>query len=147
MSYIKPDYDYDPLQKMYSSPDGDDSVLVEVGASKTQLIETLRRFTKNIDDSSLHRFYGNVALSMRTNTNVFDSVAFFEKLSDGFLHTIKKTFPEMPESQLEELKKSFEELNKQLAEILKSCNVENKYLLLLVLGLSEGMLSYENYTQ
>jgi hypothetical protein len=27
----------------------------------------------------LCQFYGNVALSLKTNTNIFDSVAFFEK--------------------------------------------------------------------
>jgi hypothetical protein len=82
---------------------------------------------------------------MKTNTNVFDSVAFFQKLSDGFIHSLKTNFTEISPEKIEEIEESLSQTQNLLAESLKSSNVENKYLLFLALGLTEGMLAFENY--
>ena len=145
MSFLKPDYDYDPLQKMYSPPEGEDVAPSKIFVTKTELSKTIREFCKDVPEATLHRFYGNVSLSMRTNTNVFDSVAFFQKFSDSFLHSLKVNFKEIPPDKIEEIEESLSQTQNLLAEYLKSSNVENKYLLFLALGLTEGMLAFENY--
>ena len=145
MSFLKPDYDYDPLQKMYSPPEGEDIAPSKIFVSKTELSKTIRDFSKDVPEAALHRFYGNVAMSMKTNTNVFDSVAFFQKFSDGYMHSLKTNFKEIPPEKLEEIQESLNQTQNLLAETLKSSNVENKYLLFLALGLTEGMLAFENY--
>ena len=145
MSFLKPDYDYDPLQQMYSPPEGEDYAPSKIFVSKTELSKIIREFCKDVPEASLHRFFGNVALSMKTNTNVFDSVAFFQKLSDGFIHSLKTNFTEISPEKIEEIEESLSQTQNLLAESLKSSNVENKYLLFLALGLTEGMLAFENY--
>lgn len=145
MSYLKPDYDYDPLYKMYSPPEGEDFAPSKIFVSKTELSKIIRDFCKDVPEVALHRFYGNVALAMKTNTNVFDSVAFFQKFSDGFIHSLKTNFKEIPSEKIEEIEESLNQTQNLLAESLKSSNVENKYLLFLALGLTEGMLAFENY--
>ena len=145
MSFLKPDYDYDPLHQMYSPPEGEDYAPSKIFVSKTELSKTIREFCKDVPEASLHRFFGNVALSMKTNTNVFDSVAFFQKLSDGFIHSLKTNFKEISPEKIEEIEESLSQTQNLLAESLKSSNVENKYLLFLALGLTEGMLAFENY--
>lgn len=145
MSFLKPDYDYDPLQKMYSPPEGEDIAPSKIFVTKTELSKTIREFAKDVPEAALHRFYGNVAMSMKTNTNVFDSVAFFQKFTDGYIHSLKTNFKEIPPEKLEEIEESLNHTQILLAETLKSSNVENKYLLFLALGLTEGMLAFENY--
>lgn len=145
MSFLTPDYDYDPLQKMYSPPEGEDYAPSKIFISKTELSKNIREFCRDVPEVSLHRFSENVAASMRLNTNIFDSVAFYKKLSDGFLHSLKTTFKELPPEKIEEIEQSLNQTQSLLAESLKSSNVENKYLLFLALGLTEGMLAFENY--
>jgi len=145
MSFLKPDYDYDPLQQMYSPPEGEDFAPSKIFVSKTDLSKIIREFCKDVPDVALHRFFGNVSISMRTNTNVFDSVAFFQKFSDGFIHSLKTNFKEISSEKIEEIEESLSQTQNLLAESLNSSNVENKYLLFLALGLTEGMLAFENY--
>jgi hypothetical protein len=145
MSFLTPDYDYDPLQKMYNPPEGEEVAPSKIFVSKTDLSKNIREFCKDVPDAALHRFATNVAASMRLNTNVFDTVAFYKKFSDGLLHTLKTNFKELPPEKLAEIEESLNHTQILLAESLKSSNVENKYLLFLVLGLTEGMLAFENY--
>lgn len=145
MSFLKPDFDYDPLQHMYSPPEGEEVAPSKIFVSKTELSKNIREFCKDVPDASLNRFSTNVAASMRVNTNVFDTVAFYKKFSDGLLHSLKINFKELPPEKLEEIEESLKQTQILLAESLKSGNVENKYLLFLALGLTEGMLAFENY--
>jgi hypothetical protein len=145
MSFLTPDYDYDPLQKMYNPPEGEEVAPSKIFVSKTDLSKNIREFCKDVPDAALHRFATNVAASMRLNTNVFDTVAFYKKFSDGLLHTLKTNFKELPPEKIEEIEESLSHTQILLAESLKSSNVENKYLLFLALGLTEGMLAFENY--
>lgn len=145
MSFLKPDYDYDPLQKMYSPPEGEDYAPSKIFVSKTDLSKNIREFCKDVPDAALSRFSTNVAASMRINTNVFDTVAFYKKFSDGLIHTIKTNFKELSPEKVAEIEESLNQTQILLAESLKSSNVENKYLLFLALGLTEGMLAFENY--
>lgn len=145
MSYFKPDYNYDPLQSMTSLADGKDPSPSKMHAVKSDLTNAIKLFSKELTDAELHRFYGTTSLATRTNVNVFDSVAFFKKFSDAYMFTIKKTFPELSETVKDELIESTDLLHNLLAQSLNSANVENKYLLILLLGMLEGMLNYENY--
>jgi hypothetical protein len=145
MSFLKPDYDYDPMQSMYNPPEGEDVAPSKIFVSKTDLSKNIREFCKDVPDAALHRFSTNVSASMRLNTNVFDTVAFYKKFSDGLLHTLKINFNELPPEKIEEIEESLNHTQILLAESLKSSNVENKYLLFLALGLTEGMLAFENY--
>jgi hypothetical protein len=145
MSFLTPDYDYDPLQKMYNPPEGEDVAPSKIFMSKTELSKNIRVFYKDVPDAAMSRFAANVAASMRVNTNVFDTVAFFKKMSDGLLHSLKMNFKELPPEKLEEIEESLKQTQILLAKSLKNGNVENKYLLFLALGLTEGMLAFENY--
>lgn len=145
MSYLKPDYDYDPLQKMYNPPEEEDVAPSKIFVSKTHLSQNIKSFCKDVPDANLCQFYGNVALSLKTNTNIFDSVAFFEKFLDGFIFSLKTNFKEISPEKWKELEESLDNSKKLLAEILRNGNVENKYLMFLALGLTEGMLAFENY--
>jgi hypothetical protein len=130
---------------MYSPPEGEDYAPSKIFVSKTDLSKIIRNFCKDVPDVALHRFSENVAASMRLNTNVFDSVAFYKKFSDAFSHSLKTTFRELSPEKIEEIEESLNQTQILLAESLKSSNVENKYLLFLALGLTEGMLAFENY--
>lgn len=145
MSYMKPDYDYDPLEGMYGQPQNAEASPSKIIANKNNLVSAIKTFQTEVVDAEIHRFCGTTALSFKTSVNVFDSVSFFKKFSDAYLFSVKKNFPEMKDTTFIELTEMFENLEKYLAENLKSSNVENKYLLALSLGMLEGMLNYENY--
>lgn len=144
MSFLVPDYDYDPLERMTSPVNGEIAPSKE-NFDKKELIDSIKNYSKTLSDFNIHHFYGTTNLSFRTNTNVFDSVAFFKKFSDAFFFSLKKTFPNISEKELLELQEKIKELQNLLAETLKYSNVENKYLLALSLGILESMLDYENY--
>lgn len=145
MSYLKPDFDYDPLSLMTSPPNQQEIAPSKSYVSKTSLQESLKEFAKDLSDYTIHRFYGNTSLSFRTNTNVFDSVAFLEKFNDAFIFSLKKNFPEISQKEIQEIQEKAKDLQNSVAEILKCSNVENKYLLALSIGILESMLDYENY--
>jgi hypothetical protein len=143
MSYFKPDYDYDPLNSTVV-PDLEEKV-PQFLESKQDLYRTLRQFISEIPDSQMIGFGKATSLSFKTNTNVFDSIAFFKKFCDAYLFSIKKTFPHLSEKDVVELEENFQQLQENLDNLLKSSNVENKYLLPLLLGALAGILDYENY--
>lgn len=146
MSFLKPDYDYVPLQQLYGSSDIKEEIAPsKIFYSKTELSKSIENFCKEVSDAALTRFYSNVHLSVKTNTNVFDSVAFYKKFSDAFFYSLKTNFSHLSEDKLKEIEESFENTKKILDESLKGCNVENKFLLFLSLGLVNGMLGFENY--
>lgn len=145
MSYLKPDYNYNPLERMTVPEDRSEPSPSKIYETKTILLDSLKNFSKDIPDFNLHHFYGNTCIAFRTNTNIFDSIAFYKKFSDAFLFSIKKTFPNISQEQLDELQTKVNDVQNSLAEILNSSNVENKFLLPLSLGILESMLDYENY--
>lgn len=145
MSYLQPDYDYDPLSMMTSPVERDEPIPSKIYQSKNDLIQSIKQFAKDVPDFNLHRFYGNTSIAFRTNTNVFDSVSFFKKFCDAYLFSLKKTFPNISQEQIQELQEKLQETQNLVAETLNCSNIENKYLLALSLGILESMLDYENY--
>jgi hypothetical protein len=145
MSFLKPDFDYNPLNVMYEPPDQQEVSPSKIYESKSILQNDIKQFCKDITDYELYRFYGNSSISFRTNTNVFDSVAFLEKFNDAFIFSLKKNFPEISPESIQEIQENAENFQNSVAKTLKYSNVENKYLLALSLGIIESMLEYENY--
>ena len=147
MSYLKPDYNYVPPQAMYiESEEEKKTVRVPTGTvTKEELRDALKDYANTIEDIELYRYYGHTSLAFRTNINVFDSVSYFKKFTDGFLSSLKKNFPELNPESLIVFEKSLIQIEKIIADLLKDGNVENKFLLALTLGMLEGMLNYENY--
>ena len=147
MSIIVPDYDYVPATDMFASEEvkKERIPVSEQHINKDELVYALKNFADGITDLSLYRFYANALLASKTSTNVFDSIGFFTKFSRGFLASIKINFPDISPSDIEKLEKSLKETEKIVDSLLRSGNVENKFLLALVLGMVEGMLHYENY--
>lgn len=143
MSYFTPDYDYDPLNSTVI-PEQDEKI-PQFLESKQDLYRQLRQFISEIPDSQMVGFGKATNMSFRTNTNVFDSIAFFKKFCDAYLFSVKKTFPHLSEKDVFELEENFKKLQENLDNLLKSANVENKYLLPLLLGALTGILDYENY--
>lgn len=145
MSFLVPDYDYDPQNTAFMD---DEKVVTREptgSLSKEELSKSVREYANSITDANLHRFYGHTAVGMRNTVNPFDSVSFFKKFCVGYIASLRKTFPEINSEQINELQKLLEQIEKIVAVLLKSGNVENKYLLTLTLGMLEGMLDYENY--
>jgi hypothetical protein len=145
MSFFKPDFDYKPSESLFTNHESKKYQPLEKIFSGSDLTPFVSIFAKQLDDEDLYRFYTNICLSFKTSVNVSDSESFLVKFLEAFLFTIQKTFPDMEPSDFDELKEKIYQLNKTLAKILKSGNVENKYLLPLALGLIEAMLSYKSY--
>lgn len=143
MSYFKPDFDYNPYNRTDIPDEGE--IKPRLLEAKQQLFLALRECVKEIPDANMVHFAKATHLTFRTSTNVFDSIAFLNKFSDVFYFSIKKTFPHASENELEELKTNFQQIEKSIDKISKSGNVENKYLLPLLLGMLSGILDYENY--
>jgi hypothetical protein len=143
MSYFKPDYDYDPLNIMSVPEEG--QVAPKLLQAKQELLQCLKNFLSEIPDANLVHFSKSTNLTFRTNTNVFDSITFFRKFCDAFFFSYKKTFPHISENELNELREKFEEIQKYIDKISKHSNVENKYLLALIVGMLMGVLDYEHY--
>jgi hypothetical protein len=144
MSYFKPDFDYEPHRDQ-SKTQNLDEIKPRFLEVKQDLFYALRECVKEIPDADLIHFAKATNLTFRTSTNVFDSVAFFRKFCDSYFFSIKKTFPNSSEADLDELKTKFQEIEKSIEKISKSGNVENKYLLPLLLGMLSGIVDYENY--
>lgn len=145
MSYIKPDYDYNPLDRMLTPREDETVSPSKIYEAKTSLIDVLKQFSKEIPENDLYHFYRNTSISFRTSVNVLDSVSFYKKFIDSYIFSIKKTFPELSVEKLKILEEKMLELQKFVAEILKDSNVQNKYLLAMSLGILESLLDYENY--
>ncbi len=145
MSFFKPDFDYKPTDSLYTAHQPKEYKPLEKMFSGSDLVPFINIFAKQLDDEDLYRFYANICLSFKTSVNVCDSESFLVKFLEAFMFTIRKTFPDMESSDIDELTEKINQLNKTLAKHLKSGNVENKYLLPLALGLIEAMLSYESY--
>ena len=146
MSYFKPDYDYNPLNRNEGQSDlSGKSTLSDVNLAKENLHHAINNLLKSIPDANLVHFSKATNLTFRTNVNVFDSVSFFRKFCDSYFFSFKKTFPHLPESELEELRESFLQIEKLIDKLSKEGNVENKFLLPLLLGALAGILNYENY--
>lgn len=143
MSYFRPDFHYDPLNLPHIPEEGE--IKPRLLEAKHQLFYALRECIKEIPDANMVHFSKATNLTFRTNTNVFDTIAFFRKFSDALFFSVKKTFPETSEKDLEELRTKFQEIEKTIEKISNSGNVENKYLFPLLLGMLSGILDYENY--
>lgn len=143
MSYFKPDYEYEQWNLPTVPEEGESKPrLLE---AKHNLFQSLRDCVKEIPDASMVHFSKATNLTFRTNTNVFDSNAFLKKFSEAYSFSIKKTFPNAQTTDLEKLQNDFQEILKTVDKISKECNVENKYLFPLLLGMLSGILDYENY--
>jgi len=148
MSLIRPDMDYDPSSRRdiyYSAQsntinDERKAELPTVG--KDELIRNIKLYLNNYTDAEFIRFYKLSNISTATSLNVLDSVSFIEKFGALYVGTLKKTFKDLDVSKIEE---SLSDIRKTLAESLKHDNVENVYLLPLILGILEALLNYENY--
>lgn len=145
MSFIKPDFDYTPSVTLASNFEKKDYEPQEKVLSGSDLIPFIQIFSKQLPDEEMARFYSNVCLNFRTSVNVSDSESFLKKFLESFLFSIEKSFPDISQEGLLEIKEKMSILEKTLALHLKQVNLENKYLLPLALGLIEAMLNYESY--
>ena len=146
MSYLKPDYNYKPSSLFSDKKDAQKLEISETNyKNKKDLIKSLHDFVDTIDHEELLQFYNNTVIAVKTNINVLDSVSFLKKFNDAYVASVKKTFPDLSSEKLLELEEMLNSLEKYVAELLKSTNVENKFLIPLSLGILHGLLNYENY--
>jgi hypothetical protein len=146
MSYFKPDYDYDPLDRSAIPNNLAEKLNIsDINIARENLHYAINDLLRSIPDANLVHFSKATNLTFRTNVNVFDSASFFRKFCDSYFFSFKKTFPHLKESELEELRNSFETIEKLIDKFSKEGNVENKFLLPLLLGALAGILNYENY--
>jgi len=147
MSNLVPDFFYDPYKNnlISSKPENDEIIDHSIELSTDDLVKAIQEFSKQFQNSELKTFLTNTTLTFKTSAHVFDSVDFFTKFSQCFTASIKKTFPNLTENQLEELQTKLEEIEKILAKTLKGSNIENKLLLPLSLGILSGVLNYKSY--
>lgn len=148
MSLIKPDMDYDPTKRMDMYIPGKSQTIMPEKlekiptTSKEEFHQSLQLFMNNFEDMDFIRFYNLSKITFKTSINVQDSVSFFEKFSTLYVGALKKNFPS---KNLEQVEKSLSIIKTHLAEILKHDNVENKFLLPMLIGMTEGILNDENY--
>lgn len=148
MSLLKPDIDYDPSKRidMYI-PTKNTAITPEVEqivavTSKDEFHSHLLKFVNNYTDVDIMRFYKLSSMTFKTSVNVLDSVSFLEKFSVLYIGALRKEFPTKDFSDIE---KSLLTIKESIAEILKHDNVENKFIVPMMLGMLEGLLNYENY--
>jgi hypothetical protein len=136
---MKPDFIYSSKRLEVSTP------LEVLAENQKPLMKALRKdivaFSATIGPD-MQRFKTNTNLTFSTNINVLDSASFLSKFHHCFLSSLKLLDNT---KDLSGIKEKLEILEKEVAEILKKDNVENAYLLPLVLGMTESLLKFENY--
>jgi hypothetical protein len=145
---MRPDMDYDPSSRRdiyYSAHastinDEREAVLPTIG--KDELIRSIQLYLNNYSDADFVRFYKLSNISTATSLNVLDSISFIEKFGALYVGSLKKTFKDLDVSKIEE---SLSDIKQTLDESLKHDNVENVYLLPMIMGILEALLKYENY--
>jgi hypothetical protein len=148
MSLLKPDIEYDPSKRidMYI-PTRNTAIVPEIEktatvSSRDELHLHLLQFANNFTDAEILRFYKLSSMTFKTSVNVLDSISFLEKFSVLYIGALRKEFPSKDFSDIE---KSLLTIKESIAEILKHDNVENKFIIPMMLGMIEGLLNYENY--
>lgn len=148
MSFLKPDLDYDPTKRtdMYVNvenrtirPQSDDIIPV---TSKEQLQDDLKLFMNNFSDMDFIRFYKISETTFSTSINVLDSISFFERFIMLYVGTLKKTYPKKDFTLIEQ---NLSTIKESLANMVRYDNVENKFLLPMVVGMLNATLRSENY--
>lgn len=148
MSFIKPDIMYDPKDRndMYTRTTNN-TIVPEIPnkvitSTKEEVVNTLHLFSNSLEDMDFIRFYNISNVTFKTSINVLDSISFIERFLALYIGSLKKNFPS---KDFKEVEDSCELIKKQLDNILKHDNVENKFLIPMMIGILESLLNFENY--
>ena len=136
---MNPDFIYQSKQLPVSTP------IETLTENQKPLIHALRNDIESFAatmGADMQRFQTNTNLAFSTNVNVLNSASFLSKFHHCFISSLRLLGDD---KEISDIKEKLENIEKEVAVILKKSNMENAYLLPLVLGMAESLLKFENY--